>query len=335
MKFAMFFMAEYMNMIVGSAVTVTLFLGGWHFFGLENMGGPVWSGLISLRYFLRQNGDFPIHVYLGPLGHSHVFRYDQLMNFGWKFLLPVALTSIVVTGTLWIMTGSRLVVGIGNVIAAFIVVSIVASLLAMQAPQTCNASPRFSTFTQHPGCNRVGGIRMNPEQILFVIFGAISLIGAIAVISFRHPIYSALSLIITFFAQAGLFVLLGAHFVCRQHQVIVYAGAIMVLFLFVIMLLNLGTLSVKGALGGKLKGFAIILGILFAAEGIYIAVNALNDTALASAAPVTGVVTTTTYDIGELLFTKYLLPFEVTSLILLAALIGVIVLVKREPQNEN
>ena len=175
---------------------------------------------------------------------------------------------------------------------------------------------------------------MNPEQILFILFGAVSLIGAIAVISFRHPIYSALSLIVTFFAQAGLFVLLGAHFVAAA-QIIVYAGAIMVLFLFVIMLLNLGTLSVKGAMSGKLKGLAIILGILFAAEGIYIAVNALNDTAVASAATAAESVTTTTYDIGELLFSKYLLPFEVTSLILLAALIGVIVLVKRESQEEN
>ena len=174
---------------------------------------------------------------------------------------------------------------------------------------------------------------MNAEQILFILFGAVSLIGAIAVISFRHPIYSALSLIVTFFAQAGLFVLLGAHFVAAV-QVIVYAGAIMVLFLFVIMLLNLGTLSVQGAIGRKLKGLAIILGILFAAEGIYIAVNALNDTAVASAES-GAAVTTTTYDIGELLFSKYLLPFEVTSLILLAALIGVIVLVKRDSQEEN
>ena len=175
---------------------------------------------------------------------------------------------------------------------------------------------------------------MNPEQILFILFGAVALIGAIAVISFRHPIYSALSLIVTFFAQAGLFVLLGAHFVAAA-QVIVYAGAIMVLFLFVIMLLNLGTLSVKGAMGRKLKGFAIILGILFAAEGIYIGVKAMNDTAVAAAEPAAASVTTTTYQIGELLFSKYLLPFEVTSLILLAALIGVIVLVKREGQEEN
>ena len=175
---------------------------------------------------------------------------------------------------------------------------------------------------------------MNPEQILFFLFGAVSLIGAIAVISFRHPIYSALSLIVTFFAQAGLFILLGAHFVAAV-QVIVYAGAIMVLFLFVIMLLNLGTLSAKGAMSAKLKGFAVILGILLAIEAVYIAVNAINDPAVASAETATEPVNTTTYNIGELLFNEYLLPFEVTSLILLAALIGVIVLVKRDSQPES
>ena len=134
MKFAMFFMAEYMNMIVGSAVTVTLFLGGWHFFGLENVGGPVWSGLISFGIFFVKTAIF-LFVFIWVRWTLPRFRYDQLMNFGWKFLLPVALTSIVVTGTLWIMTGSRLVVGIGNVVSAFIVVSIVAGLLVMTTPK--------------------------------------------------------------------------------------------------------------------------------------------------------------------------------------------------------
>ena len=134
MKFAMFFMAEYMNMIVGSAVTVTLFLGGWHFFGLENIGGPVWSGLISFGIFFIKTAIF-LFVFIWVRWTLPRFRYDQLMNFGWKFLLPVTLTSIVVTGTLWITTGSRLAVGIGNVVAAFIVVSIVAGLLVMQTPK--------------------------------------------------------------------------------------------------------------------------------------------------------------------------------------------------------
>ena len=116
MKFAMFFMAEYMHMIVGSAVTVTLFLGGWHFFGLENIGGPVWSGVISFGIFFAKTAIF-LFVFIWVRWTLPRFRYDQLMNFGWKFLLPVTLTSIVVTGTLWIITGSRLVVGIGNAVA--------------------------------------------------------------------------------------------------------------------------------------------------------------------------------------------------------------------------
>jgi len=128
MKFAMFFMAEYMNMIVGSAVTVTLFLGGWHFFGLEQIGGPVWKGIISFAIFFVKTGIF-LFVFIWVRWTLPRFRYDQLMNFGWKFLLPVALTSIVVTGTLWIVTkGSQLWIGIGNVVAAFIVISIVAGI---------------------------------------------------------------------------------------------------------------------------------------------------------------------------------------------------------------
>ncbi len=131
MKFAIFFMAEYMNMIVGSAVVVTLFLGGWHFFGLESIGGPFWSGVISFAIFFVKTGIF-LFVFIWVRWTLPRFRYDQLMNFGWKFLLPVALTSIVVTGTLWIATnGSRLWIGIGNLVAAFIVVAIVAGIMAV------------------------------------------------------------------------------------------------------------------------------------------------------------------------------------------------------------
>lgn len=131
MKFAIFFMAEYMNMIVGSAVVVTLFLGGWHFFGLESVGGPFWSGVISFAIFFIKTGVF-LFIFIWVRWTLPRFRYDQLMNFGWKFLLPIALTSIVVTGTLWIVTeGNRLWIGIGNVVAAFIVIAIVAGMLAL------------------------------------------------------------------------------------------------------------------------------------------------------------------------------------------------------------
>ncbi len=153
MKFAIFFMAEYMNMIVGSAVVVTLFLGGWKFFGLEDMGGPIWSGVISFAIFFIKTGIF-LFVFIWVRWTLPRFRYDQLMNFGWKFLLPVALTSIVVTGTLYIATDGNLVwIGIGNTVAAFIVVSIVAGILALDnnskaAAQDTSAAPlRQETLT--------------------------------------------------------------------------------------------------------------------------------------------------------------------------------------------
>lgn len=233
---------------------------------------------------------------------------------------------------------------------------------------------------------------MDAEPILFIVFGALALIGAVGVIGFKNPVYSALALIGAFFAQAGLFILLGAHFVAAV-QVIVYAGAIMVLFLFVIMLLNLGSVRVDRPKAGIAKGAAIVLGIIFALEGVYIAVNVSKDTAVArrkqeatlgkgavtaaqlkeireieatyqltrdeinteyvpkiamadrtveslTAAQARALIQTLqqemgkTERIGTVLFSKFLLPFEVTSLILLAALIGVIALVKREQPKE-
>ena len=130
MKFAMYFMAEYMHMIVGSAVAVTLFLGGWHFFGLEKVGGPFWSGVISFGIFFAKTAFF-LFVFIWVRWTLPRFRYDQLMNLGWKFLLPIALTTIVVTATVWAFTQSKLLVGILNVVAASIVVAIVATTLVM------------------------------------------------------------------------------------------------------------------------------------------------------------------------------------------------------------
>ena len=130
MKFAMYFMAEYMHMIVGSAVAVTLFLGGWHFFGLETVGGPFWSGVISFGIFFAKTAFF-LFIFIWVRWTLPRFRYDQLMNLGWKFLLPIVLTTIVVTATVWAFTQSKVLVGIFNVVAAFIVVAIVATTLVM------------------------------------------------------------------------------------------------------------------------------------------------------------------------------------------------------------
>ncbi len=147
MKFAMYFMAEYMHMIVGSAVAVTLFLGGWHFFGLETVGGPFWSGVISLGIFFAKTAFF-LFVFIWVRWTLPRFRYDQLMNLGWKFLLPIALTTIVVTATVWAFTQSKVLVGILNVVVAFIVVAIVSTILVMtREPEPVDARD-IPSFTE-------------------------------------------------------------------------------------------------------------------------------------------------------------------------------------------
>lgn len=91
MKFAIFFMAEYLHMIVGSAVSVCLFLGGWHFFGLENIHW-IFSVLIVIAKV-----SFLLFIYIWVRWTLPRFRYDQLMMLGWKVLLPVALANVIVT----------------------------------------------------------------------------------------------------------------------------------------------------------------------------------------------------------------------------------------------
>ncbi|MEC7868434.1 MAG: NADH-quinone oxidoreductase subunit J [Candidatus Poribacteria bacterium] len=213
-------------------------------------------------------------------------------------------------------------------------------------------------------------------MVLLVIFGLVAICSAICVIAFKNPIHSALALILTFFSQAGLFIALGAHFVAAV-QVIVYAGAIMVLFLFVIMLLNLGSLQDTARQNiSAIKIFVLVLAVLLAIEGITVAryvdqnggvikkqstdviIQRLKDDfnmsdedikhsveelygAGTSVSNLTSVQVTglvhgemgKTERIGTLLFSKFVLPFEVTSFILIAALIGVISIVNREPQE--
>ena len=213
-------------------------------------------------------------------------------------------------------------------------------------------------------------------MVLLVIFGLVAICSAICVVAFKNPIHSALALILTFFSQAGLFIALGAHFVAAV-QVIVYAGAIMVLFLFVIMLLNLGSLQDTARQNiSAIKIFVLVLAVLLAIEGITVAryvdqnggvikkqstdviIQRLKDdfkmsdedikhsveelygkgTSVSNLTSVqlTGLVhgeMGKTERIGTLLFSKFVLPFEVTSFILIAALIGVIAIVNREPQE--
>ena len=161
------------------------------------------------------------------------------------------------------------------------------------------------------------------EQLLFWLWGGIAVIFAVMMILKRNPVHSALCLVVVFVSLALLYVLLGAEFLAAV-QVIVYAGAIMVLFLFVIMLLNLETevlsqgLSRAAFKACSLVGTGLLLLLLLGGG----AVKALRAMAPEQVSGVPG----NTQAVAELLFTKYLLPFEVTSILLLAAIVGALVL---------
>jgi NADH-quinone oxidoreductase subunit J len=169
------------------------------------------------------------------------------------------------------------------------------------------------------------------DLFFFAIFAFIAVVCAINVVVQTHPISSALSLIGVMGSLAVLYLLLGGEFIAMA-QVIVYAGAIMVLFIFVIMLLNAGAESRrKGSLFAKIAGIPL-LAILLAMLAWFIGrqypnaelvqFGVLKDAAgnsLGSA-----------QNVGTAIFTTYLLPFEVTSVLILIAIIGAIVLARKE-----
>ena len=160
------------------------------------------------------------------------------------------------------------------------------------------------------------------ETVLFILFGAIAVCGAIMVVTRKHPMASALYLILTLFAVAALFVLRQAHFLAAV-QVIVYAGAVVVLFVFVIMLINVP----EDRLPVERTTTTRVLGVL--AAGFFI----LESAVLArrySMPPGPAAEVGTVETVGRALFTDYLLAFEITSVLLLAAVIGAIALAKRK-----
>lgn len=160
------------------------------------------------------------------------------------------------------------------------------------------------------------------ETVLFILFGAIAVCGAIMVVTRKSPMASALYLILTLFAVAALFVLRQAHFLAAV-QVIVYAGAVVVLFVFVIMLINVpeDRLPVERATTVR------VLGVL--AAGVFILESAVLARRLwMPIGPASEVGTVEA--VGRALFTDYLLAFEITSVLLLAAVIGAIALAKRK-----
>ncbi|MDZ4224682.1 MAG: NADH-quinone oxidoreductase subunit J [bacterium] len=162
------------------------------------------------------------------------------------------------------------------------------------------------------------------ETTLFYIFGGMAVVTALLMVTRQNPIFSAVWLVVSFFAFAVLFLMLDAQFVAVL-QILLYAGAIMVLFIFVIMLLNVRAEELKpkvmqfsGILGG---GAAIYLIVLFTLGILKEPVAAFGPVPadFGYVAPV-----------GRLLFTKYLIPFELTSVLLLVAIVGSVVMGKRK-----
>ena len=162
------------------------------------------------------------------------------------------------------------------------------------------------------------------EDVLFYVFAALTLLCAILVIAnpfSRSPVTSAMFLVLTIISMAGLFVLLHAFFLAAV-QIIVYAGAVMVLFLFVIMLLDL-----KEEQRRKIKVFGFVAGLVSVGGIISILVKALATAGNGADAPA---LEGETYALGKLLFTQYTLPFEIVSVLLLVAMIGGILLSKKK-----
>ena len=161
------------------------------------------------------------------------------------------------------------------------------------------------------------------QVILFYVFAVLAVLGGIMVVVHRNPIYSALSLVLTLFALAGEYILLMAHFIAIVH-IAVYAGAIMVLFLFVIMLLNI---RIEERAPGAFR-YMVYVGVPLAAllfvELGYLAFQGFQK------ATIHQVDVGTVEKIGQALFSKYVLPFEITSVLLLVAMVGAIYLSKRK-----
>jgi len=165
------------------------------------------------------------------------------------------------------------------------------------------------------------------EALLFYILGAVTLASAFLVVLLRKPLHNVLFMILTMIGLAGIFILLHAEFVAMV-QLIVYAGAIMVLFLFVIMLLNLERVKTAGIEGRSMRwwGGATIACAIMALVWLVFRVGPLPGL---RAADQTDNMSNTAMLAREL-FTTYLLPFEVASVLLLSAIIGAVLLVRRK-----
>jgi NADH-quinone oxidoreductase subunit J len=162
------------------------------------------------------------------------------------------------------------------------------------------------------------------SQLIFFILAALSIMSALFVVFSKNPIYSVIWLIVCFFSIAGHYIMLNAQFLAIVH-IIVYAGAIMVLMLFTVMLLNLNKATephkpMLYKLAAMISGGLMLLVLL----------ASMRSTALGAYATPTYTESGYVQNVGMVLFTEFLLPFEMTSVLFIAAMIGAVVLAKKE-----
>jgi len=188
--------------------------------------------------------------------------------------------------------------------------------------------PSFQTPVNAEFCYNDASLFPMGHPVFFYTLAAGSILGCLGVILSRHPVYATLSLVATLFSISGLFVLLGAYFVAMI-QILVYAGAILVLFLFVVMLLDMAPDTLLRIKGTTFRFLGTGAGLFF----LWKFFKVLRQITLTQPPippggfpPVEG----TTQAVGKLLFTTYALPFEVASLLLLVGVIGAVVLAKKK-----
>jgi NADH-quinone oxidoreductase subunit J len=167
------------------------------------------------------------------------------------------------------------------------------------------------------------------DKVLFLVFAALSVAGAIATITRKNMVHALLSLVFTFLNVAAIFFLSQAYFLAVV-QILVYAGAIMVLFLFVIMLLNLRTFEQEEQTHRKQRWVALGLSVLVLAEFVVVLAGITFTSTHGGSLEAIAAAGGSTKAFGRALFTDMLLPFEVASLVLLVAMVGAIILVRRE-----
>jgi len=173
---------------------------------------------------------------------------------------------------------------------------------------------------------------VNIEAIVFYTVALLTVAGGVGVIAFKNPVHSALALLETFIMVAVLFILRHAEFLAAV-QVLVYAGGIMVLYLFVIMLARVKNLRAEQVFLSGVAPLAIVAGVFFGslvAVSILLGTMAAGDGGAAAMTAVEGIERGNTEAVGWVLYTKYLVPFEVVSVVLLVAMIGAIVFGRRD-----